>query len=64
MKAIYQKPTIDILLVNAQDIMVASLDNGETPSSINLNDATSTDDLPDGWSPSSRRGSLWDDDEE
>lgn len=63
MKAIYQEPTTDILLVKAQALMGASLGNGETPSSINLNDATSTDDLPDDWSPSSRRRSLWDDEE-
>ena len=66
MKATYQKPTTDVVLVMSQTILAgsANLGNDEDPSSINLNDATSTDDLPGGWTPGSRRGSLWDDDEE
>lgn len=66
MKAIYQKPTTDVVLVMSQTILAgsANLGDGDTPNSINLNDATSTDELPDGWTPGSRRGSLWNDDEE
>ena len=63
MKAIYQKPTTDILFVEMQNIICGSLGDGDTPNSINLNDATSTDDLPDGWTPGSRRGSIWDDED-
>ena len=66
MKAIYQKPATDILLVNMQALMGASLGNGEKPNSFNVNDPESTDGLPDGWSPNSRRRrrNEWDDDDE
>lgn len=64
MKAIYQKPTTDILLVKTQALMGASLGKEGKPNSINLDDATSTDELPVGWTPGSRRGNLWNDEEE
>ena len=65
MKAIYQKPTTDILLVMAQTILAgsANLGEGDDPNSIDLDGAGSTDDLPPGWTPGARRGSIWDDED-
>ena len=66
MKATYQKPTTDVVLVMSQTILAgsANLGNGVTPSSIDLSQADNTDNIQGTWTPGSRRGSLWDDEEE
>lgn len=61
MKATYQKPTTDIVLIGMQGIICGSLGNGDNPNPFDTTDAPITDETSGNLS---RRRNVWDDEEE